>query len=206
MKKTRLLFLFLYGTLALTFIACDTKKDPEDSKDIAEEHNDAKFDKAKEKDAQFLVDAADIAMQEIKLSELAQSQAEADDIKELGKFIKEDYTKSLKEIEGIANKKMVTLPTSISAEGEDNAKKLSDKQGKPFDQEYSSEMVDLHEKAIDKFEKASTDSEDYEIKSWATKKLTELRTNLDRSMVCRDKYKDKKEDRTKDKTPITGPK
>jgi putative membrane protein len=176
--------------LTLSLASCDNAGNSSDPKNVAEEHNDAKFDKAKEKDAQFFVDVADIFMREIKLSELAATQAEAYDIKELGQMLKEDNAKWLKETEALASKKMVTLPTDISQGGRDSYTKISDKHGKDFDRDYPDAIVDLNKDVIEKFEKAATDAQDYETKTWAGKKLVELRNNLDKSMVCRDKYKD----------------
>lgn len=169
----------------------DNKNGSDDPKDVAEEHNDAKFNKTEEKDAQFLVDAADLSMKIIRISELAQTQAEAADIKELGAMLKEDDSKNLKELEAIAGKKTVTLPTEPSTGWKNDYDGIVDKQGKDFDRKYASMLVDLHKDAIDKFDKASTDCQDYEIKSWAGKKLTQLRTDLDKSMMCRDKYEEK---------------
>ncbi|MDF2438367.1 MAG: outer membrane protein [Bacteroidota bacterium] len=186
----------------LVFTSCnEAGKDTntsDDPKDVAEEHNDAKFDKVKEKEAQFLVDAAEINMKEIHLSAMADTQAHAADVKELAKFLKEDHEKCLKEIQALATKKMVTLPDAATKNIETSTEKIIDKRDTKFDQEYTAMMVDIHEDAIDKFQKAAEDSEDYEIKTFANKMLTQLRTNLDRSMVCRDKYKEK-EGKNKDK-------
>ncbi|MCE3279030.1 MAG: hypothetical protein K0S44_1221 [Bacteroidetes bacterium] len=185
----------------LSIVACDNTKNrnSNDSKDVAEEHNDAKFNKDKEKEADFFVEITDMTIQEIKLSELAEKQAQADDIKELGKILREDHSKSLKEIEEMARKKMITLPVDISKDGKDNYEDISKKQGQEFDHAYADEMVDLHTLQISKFEKMATDAEDYELRKWTETKLKELRTHLDRSMTCRDKYKEDK----KDKTPLS---
>lgn len=180
--------------IAVSFTACDNKNtnaDSNDPKAVAEEHNDAKFDKTKEKDAQFLVDAAEINMKEMRLCALADSQAMAGDIKELAKMLMDDHSKCLKEIQALAEKKMVTLPAEDTKGVIDAENKINDKGGAKFDQQYTSMMVDIHKDAISKFEKAAEDCEDYEIKTFANKKLPELRTDLDRSMVCRDKYKAK---------------
>ena len=48
-----------------------------------------------------------------------------------------------------------------------------------FDKEYVNMMISGHKDAIDKFEKASTDAADSEIRSWAASMLTVLRQHLD---------------------------
>src|SRR4051812_35662233 len=118
MKKSSIL---ISGIILTTiFLGACNNHDSNDAKDVAEEHNDAKFDKTKEKDAQFMVDASDNAMEQIRLCDLASSQAEAYDIKELANMLKEDQSKYLKEIDSIASKKMITLPTDLSQQGNDS--------------------------------------------------------------------------------------
>jgi putative membrane protein len=188
---------------AICIMSCNSNNgsenntDQNDPKAVAEEHNDAKFDKAKERDAQFLVDAAEINIEEINLSKLAQSQANAADIKDLAKAMEEDHTKAMKELEALASKKMVTIPTEMTKDAQSAYDELKDKTGSGFDRKYCSMMVDGHKDAVEKFEKASTDSEDYEIKTWAGKMLPALRTHLDHSMTCNDKYKEMPKDNHK---------
>jgi putative membrane protein len=176
--------------IAINVLSCkdSNKKDSDDPKDVAEEHNDAKFPKAKEKDAQFLVDAAEIDLMEIRLSELAETKASADSVKALGKTLLKDHEKSLKEIQEMASKKLITIPTEITSKGKDAYDKLTDKKDIDFDEDYCNEMIDDHKHAIKIFEKASTDCEDFEIKSWANKQLPLLRIHLDKAMNCRDKF------------------
>jgi putative membrane protein len=174
----------------LSISACKNENtNSNDPKDIAEEHNEAKFDKAKEKDAQFLVDAAELDLMEIKLGELAQNQAVNDSVKELGKILLKDHQKSLKELQVLAGKKMVTIPSEITEKGRDSYNKLLEKKAAEFDEFYCDEMVKGHKDAIDKFEKGATDAEDVEIKNWANKQLPVLRTHLDKAMNYRDNLK-----------------
>ena len=63
-------------------------------------------------------------------------------------------------------------------------KKLNEKTGKDFDNAYCKLMVDGHTSAVALFEKASVESTDAEIKSWATEILPILRTHLDKSITC----------------------
>ena len=156
-----------------------------DTKDIAEEHNNAKFDKSSnEKDAQFLVNAAEINMEEISLGQLAQQKGTSSHVKELGKMMEDAHTKSLADLTALAKTKNISLPTSQTENGEDAYKKLNDKTGNDFGKEYSSMMVNGHKKAIELFEKASTDCTDPYIKAWASATLPTLRTHLDHAMIC----------------------
>ena len=81
---------FIQATLIIAVIiglsSCGNNNS-KDTKDVAEDHNDAKFDKNdNEKDAQFLVNAAEINMEEISLGQLAQQKGSTNHVKELGKI------------------------------------------------------------------------------------------------------------------------
>lgn len=180
---------FNLANLIIAFIIIGTtscgNNNSKDTKDVAEDHNDAKFDKnSNEKDAQFLVNAAEISMEEISLGQLAQQKGSTNHVKELGKMMEESHTKSLAELAALAQTKNISLPTSETEDVKDAYKKLNGKSGNDFGKEYSSMMVKGHEKAIELFEKASTDCSDPDIRAWAVATLPTLRTHLDQAMVC----------------------
>jgi putative membrane protein len=180
------------AVILMIFVACNQQR-PEDTKDTAEDRNDAKFDENKnEKDAKFLVDAAEIDLMEIQLGQLASTKATAADVKDLGKMMEEQHSKSLDNLKALAAKKTVSLPTSITDDGQDHYKKLADKNGNDFDKEFCDMMVDGHKDAISKFEKASTESNDAEIKDWAAATLPTLRNHLDHALTCQEKVKNNK--------------
>ena len=67
-----------------------------------------------------------------------------------------------------------------------------EKKGSDFDKEFCDRMVNEHKDAIDKFEKASKESTDPDIQTWASNMLPSLRQHLDHSMVLQDKVKELK--------------
>ena len=154
-----------------------------DTKDVAEEQNEAKFDDNKlEKDADFLVDAAEISLEEITLSKLAQEKATTSEVKQLAKEMQVKHEKSLADLKNLANSKMVTIPTTLTEDGNDAIEKLNDKSGTDFDKEYTDVIVNNHKDAIREFEKAANDSSDPDIRTWASSSLPDLRNHLDKSM------------------------
>ena len=160
----------------------------EDTKKVAEEHNDAKFNTAnKEKDAQFLVNAAEINMEEIKLGQLAQQNSTMKDVKDMGKMMETAHTKALADLTALAKTKTITLPMASTDNAQAAYKKLSEKPKKSFDLEYCNMMVSGHKDAVSAFEKASTESTDADIKQWATTMLPTLRTHLDQAITCQKK-------------------
>ena len=169
-----------------TLPSCNNSK-PEDTKEVAEEHNDAKFDNAKEDDAKFLVSAAEINLEEINLGQLAQNNSMNADVKSLGKMMETEHTKALSDLQALAAKKQITIPTALTDDGMSASKKLMEMKASKFDKEYCDMMVNGHKDAISKFEKASTDATDADIRNWASSMLPALRTHLDHSLTCQKK-------------------
>lgn len=173
-------------------MSCSNRPKQQDTKNEAEEHNDAKFDNTQNNDAKFLVDAAEINLEEIRLGQLAQNHSMAADVKKLGKMMEEGHTKAQKELSDLADKKQITIPKSLTDNGESDYKKLQDEKGKDFDKKYCDMMVQGHKDAIDKFEKASKDVVDTDIKAWASAMLPALREHLDQSITCQHRFENKK--------------
>lgn len=176
--------------LPVTFVAtvliiasCGYNQKPNDTKVVAEEQNDERFDNNKqEKDAEFLVNAAEINLEGIQLGQLAQQKGETAQVKELGKMMEDAHTKSLNDLTALAKSKMITIPTSSTDNAQDAYQDLNEKSGNDFDKSYVDLMVSDHKDAIETFEDASTDSNDSDIKNWATVSLPGLRTHLNHSV------------------------
>ncbi|MCA1758790.1 MAG: DUF4142 domain-containing protein, partial [Bacteroidales bacterium] len=158
--------------LVLLVASCGYNQKPKDTKEVAEERNDEKFDNnKKENDAQFLVNAAEINLEQIQLGQLAQQNGGTAEVKELGKMMEDAHTKSLNELKALAKSKMITIPTSSTNDAQDAYKDLNEKSGNDFDKAYADMMVSEHEDTIETFEDASEDSNDNEIKNWARASL-----------------------------------
>ncbi|WP_194776370.1 DUF4142 domain-containing protein [Pararhodonellum marinum] len=188
----------LVYTLCLTgplVLASCSENRATDSKEIAEQEN---INRAtpndttavvieNDNDARFLMDAAEMQMEEISLGKLAQQKSNTPHVKELGKMMEEDHTKTLEELKVLAQSKSVAIPTTLTEDSRDALKKLEDKTGNDFDKAYSDMMVDHHEDAVDKFEKAASDAEDPQIKAWASEKLPGMKTHLRHAKDCKEK-------------------
>jgi len=162
----------------------------EDPKDAAEDHNDAKFTtNNSEKDAQFLVDAADINLAEANMGKLAATQGMTKEVRELGDMMNREHQKAYDELAALAKKKNITIPAAASDNAQKNYNTLSEKRGSDFDKDFCDAMVTGHKDAIDKFENASKESTDPDIQTWANNMLPSLRTHLDHSMNCQEKVK-----------------
>ncbi len=175
---------FIAPAFALFSIsACTNTSKPEDTKKVAVEENQMKMENNKN-DAQFLVSAAEINLEEIQLGQLAQKNSTMRDVKELGKMMESDHLKASKQLEDLASKKQIAVPTSLTDAGQSAYMKLVKKTGKDFDKTYCDMMVAGHKEAILKFEKEVNDGTDSDIKSWATSMLPAFRAHLDHATSC----------------------
>ena len=66
---------------------------------------------------------------------------------------------------------------------------LSEKTGKDFDKAYVSAMVDDHKEDVKKFEEASKDGKDADIKTWAAEKLPTLNHHLETVQALKETLK-----------------
>ncbi len=194
MKKSKTLQSVILQLAFITFISfsivsCDNKAKTEDSKEVAEDQNEAKMEGTKnENDAEFLVDVAEINQEEISLGKLAQEKGSMTDVKELGKMMEIAHTKAMTDLSALAMQKSISLPEAKTEDVNEAYKKMTEKKsGKEFDKEYCDMMVDGHKKAIEKFEKASTNSVDSDIKMMATNMLPDLRKHLEMAEMCQKK-------------------
>jgi len=196
-------FLVAFTLIAGTgyFVSCsndnmagdNTAKNNQDPKAVAEEHNDAKFASSNsERDAQFVVDAADINLAEARLGKLASTQGMMKEVRDLGEMMNRDHQKAYDDLSAMAKKKNISVASEVGDKSLKKYNDLADMKGKDFDKMFSDEMVSGHKDAIEKFEKASKESADPDIQTWAANMLPSLRMHLDHAMACQEKIKSMK--------------
>jgi putative membrane protein len=187
MKKITLSALFLASLIA--FSSCDTKK-TEDTKEVAEDQNEAKFDNTDlEDDTEFAVAAADGGMMEVKLGELAATKASSAAVKDFAKSMVKDHSKANDELKALAQQKNITLPAALSDDKQKKYDDLAKKSGKDFDKAYASFMVEDHKEDVSEFEEAARDAKDPDIKAWAAGKVPTLQHHLEMAKTVHDGLK-----------------
>jgi putative membrane protein len=196
MKKlfiTRNAFLIM-GLITWSFFSCKDAPKPEDTKETAEDKNEAQFEeKASEKDeATFFVDIAEIDLAEIETAKLAHQKATNLDVKKYAEMLVTDHTKSSAELQKLADNRQLSLPTSVTDDGKEKYNNLNKKLGLDFDKEFINTMIEDHEKAIKKMEDASKDNDkDQSVKVWASNKIANLTAHLQKAKMLKEKL-DKK--------------
>jgi putative membrane protein len=148
------------------------------------------------KDMDFVNDAAQAGLLEVKLGELAKSNASSEDVKKLAEHMVSDHTKAGNELTALVSKKSMTAPNMLDKEGQKRYDELAGKSGAEFDKAYSELMVKDHEKVIAKFKKESNSGEDQDLKSWAGKTLPTLEHHLMMAKDTKEKVKNTKDNTT----------
>lgn len=177
--KTVLNLLFL-GTLAAGVAACGNKNRTEDSKEVAKDQNEAKFEDTKvEDDTDFAVGAADDGMFEVEAGKLAQTNAHSPAVKKFAQTMVDEHSKANDELKSLAEQKNISLPGALSDKHQKKYDDLASKKGVDFDKEYTSTMVSAHKDAVDAFKKEADKGHDNDVKMWASGKIATLEHHLE---------------------------
>ncbi|MBC7510583.1 MAG: DUF4142 domain-containing protein [Ferruginibacter sp.] len=133
----------------------------------------------------FMMKAAEINREEIKLGKLAQQKGTMDHVKELGKMMVTAHTQAMNDLTALAKTKMIVIPPAETEKAKDAFKVLNAKSGKEFDKAYSAMMVNGHKEAIALFEKTVMDTKDADVKLMASTMIPKLKTHLTHAETCK---------------------
>ena len=117
--------------------------------------------------------AAEMNMEEVRLSELAAQQATNPEVRAFAQQLVTEHTQAGTELTGLASRKGLD---ALARDDYDQraVTKLGKKSGTDFDKAYIDKMVDAHDDAVDLFTKASRDAKDPEVQALAGKMLPKL--------------------------------
>jgi len=128
-------------------------------------------------DKDFMTEAAQGGMAEVKLGELAKDKAQNDAVKKFGDRMVTDHTKVNDELKSLASKKGVTLPADLSSQDQKIYDDLSKLSGAEFDKAYMDAMVKDHDTDVGVFKKVAKVAKDKDIREFATKTLPILQSH-----------------------------
>lgn len=186
MKKTIYTLFFCSSIIAMA--SCGSSQT--DSKKMAKEENEQKFDNTNmEDDTKFAVAAADGGMLEVQLGQLAQANGSAPQVKQLGQMMVDDHSKANDELKQAAAQKNISLPATLSEKSQKTYDDLSKKTGADFDKAYASLMVDDHKEDINLFQKEADNGKDADLKTWAAGKIPTLQHHLEMAQAANDAVK-----------------
>jgi putative membrane protein len=139
-------------------------------------------------DQEFARQAAIAGMVEIQTSELALKRGLTGDDKQFADMMIDDHKKADKELKAIAEKKGITLPTTLDEKSHEKVDKLGKANDKEFAERYFECQIDAHKKAVDLFEDEADKGKDPDLKAFAIATLPTLKTHLDHAKKMEDKH------------------
>ena len=137
----------------------------------------------------FTTDAAQGGLFEVEMGAIAQRNGASQAVKDFGKMMVDDHTKLNQQLQELAAKKNVPLPSGITNSQEKDTSKISKEKGSEFDKDYISMMVKDHEDDIDAFKKAADKINDQDYKNLINGALPTLQKHLDAAKAIKDKMK-----------------
>ncbi len=126
----------------------------------------------------FVKDADQGGMAEVKIGQLAAKNAKDPEVKKFAAMMVTDHTAADKDIEALAKKKSFALPTDIGSH-QSAYDKLSKLSGADFDKEYVDDMVSGHESVLKDFQRQAENGTDPEVKALAAKYVPVIQKHLD---------------------------
>jgi hypothetical protein len=137
-------------------------------------------------DANFLVEAKSINMLEEQLASLAADTAYSAALVELSKNNIKDYDKLDNEIDKLASKKKIKLPTEISGDHMKLYSEISGARHEEFDKDLLKTLRKVNDDNTDKFESMATEAHDDDIRAFSARYLDMLRSQSDRLKAVED--------------------
>jgi putative membrane protein len=128
-------------------------------------------------DVDFVEKAANASMLEVKLGQHAVKNAASPDVRAFGQRMIDDHGKASRELEALAQKEGVTVPTTLDAHHAKMAQELLAEAGPAFDRDYMKMMVEGHEDVVATFRAESKDGKT-DIDRWAAQTLPTLESHL----------------------------
>ncbi|WP_437936199.1 DUF4142 domain-containing protein [Sorangium sp. So ce341] len=142
-------------------------------------------------DREFVEKAGQGGLLEVRLGQVAQQRAASPEVKRFAQRMVDDHSAANKRLAQIAQQKGVLVPQELDKDHREKVDKLSQKTGTEFDRAYMSAMVDDHEDDVAKFEKASKEAKDADVKGFAAATLPQLREHLAMAKQIQGKVKEK---------------
>jgi putative membrane protein len=129
-------------------------------------------------DQKFLKDATEGARTQVELGKLAQEKGSSDAVKEFGKRVVEDHSKTSTDLEQLAAKAGVSVESDMPKKAKKAQEKLSKLSGSDFDRTFAKMMLNDHKSDAKSFEKESKNGKIPEAKQFASNSLPTVQERL----------------------------
>jgi putative membrane protein len=142
--------------------------------------------KAIKRDIKFAHAAAEEAMTMAKLGSLAETIGVNPEVQQFGKKMMEEHSAMSHELDDLAAKLNIKLPTAISEHGQRKVNRLSSKSGTQFDKYYMKCMAKEYKRLISLYKSEKKSGKNDEIKAWAANKFPIIK---DHHAMAKDLYR-----------------
>jgi putative membrane protein len=136
------------------------------------------FSHASEADMAFIRDAQAGGTYEVAAGQKALLKASDQSVKNIAQHMVDDHTKANLQLNNLASRKGLPDTSSMTASQIDMLSQLDRSNGADFDRLYLSQQVSAHQDTIAKFESASANANDKDIRDFASATLPTLRDHL----------------------------
>lgn len=126
------------------------------------------------KETKFIKHVAEISLLEIKIGELAATNASSQVVKSTAPILVSDYKKTEEDIKALAAKKSVILPTELCPKKQKFYTYFTGKKGNDFDKAYTKCTAKANKKGLCKVKKINKRTNDAELKAWSSEMLVTL--------------------------------
>jgi putative membrane protein len=117
-------------------------------------------------------------MAEVKAGELALQKTTDSRVRSFAQRMIKDHRKANKELESLATRKGLPMPSRLDDECQRQIDKLSSATAQDFDRLYMDSQLKAHQEAVKLFQTESRDGQDDALKNWAGKTLPTLQEHL----------------------------
>ena len=147
---------------------------------FAENNNNNNFgrDNGGRQDARFLQNAAQSAMAEVALGQLAATHAANADVKAYGQRMVTEHAADIAAVQALAAARGITLPTTLNVLQRFEQQRLTNLYGAAFDREYIISQIVAHELTIRLFTDEVESGNDFELRFFAADRLHGLLDHL----------------------------
>lgn len=118
---------------------------------------------------------------EVQLGNMASQKTRNKDVKQFALMMIEDHGKANKELISVARRKDLRLLDTLSGEMKQKMDSLQSLSGREFDQAYMNFMVKDHQEDVKFYNRALSEIEDTDLKTYARNTLPTLQKHLDRA-------------------------
>jgi len=129
-------------------------------------------------DVEFVKHEAAAGMATVQIAGLGVKKATRPEVKTFAEMIVKDHTAANAELTKLAATKGVELSAVLDSKHAEVFQKLEQYSGTEFDKEFLDVAVSGHKKCVGRFEDAAKDSQNNDVKMWATKMLPALQAHL----------------------------